>query len=1222
MASFIWKPSTINSWKGGVAFLAPDSTDRNKAPTISAGGQTYTGRYINTNEGRHQWVFPKELAQMSDLEVSFGGQTGKIGKGYASYEGGDLGSWAQRAKGSLGDASGGSYPGGFAPGSAGEYGVFPAYLGDQFPTPYLSKFRPIKDAPFNFTDPGTFAKEFGGINREEMRKNLDLAKTFSLDLLENELKGLQGYVPGAAALKRQETALDNVFNQMQREQQVEGALPGVRGELEGQRDRAQAYAEGRVPDDLTDRMLELTSRSRAADLATAGGFGARSRQASRLSDLMSAETRINLSRYGDQLLTSNIGTRANLFLAPTQYSNAGSQISVMPSLSPSQLATSAFSEINRSTLISPETALTSKINQEEFRTNLTQRTNEFNAQGKFSQSQINTGIKNNFALTKFQYMAGYAAAVAGAAQTNINTGIAVDQQKRAEEIYSDYLDKAQAAQTAQSIASGISSLPGIISGIAGAVQQVGSIFKGDQQQGGGQQQQAQAPDSGFEAPPEAIPSTSTTQGATNFPSAESVPSGYTPIMSNPDGSVAAVPDGAYQNSMASFSQSTGIEAPSPRFAPQAAVQSSAALANAGISSQQYPGFEAAGVDSSGRPVFSNAALASSSNAQAGATLASTADNVLRPLGVFEGGEGLNRIAETAGDVSFIAQLTDLQQRGDMKGFVETAVNGMVGPISKGVSGDPQNQAGVTSAFTAYNLAQNWERMSPAQKSLGLATLGIQGYKFGTGENLAEKVIPGTKIAGTMPLKVGQALAMFQAGYNVYSMVKNWDQLNTLQKVAGGAGTAASVANAARQMGLLGSGTQGAAVAANASQLTAAGFQAAPSMGIGAISGPATSAIPSGYVSVGTSATGDVVAIPAANAPSATAAQAGSLLGTVAGVTSFALGAQQVYKNWGTGGKAGAVNGALGGSAMAGGLYALGATNPFLLGGVVAVSVLGGMAKTGKSADQQGRDAIRSVFQKNGLADNKYQVSLSDGTKVDVGIDGGGGRHSWADKSRRVDGHSDKGDLHVWDIDYTNDMDFSSGMMGTTLSRLMSGGRTKAVDQLGGQLGNAGLGNVGYGKEMTSQNFDKVAANFRGMFAQAGIKSKADAYALVNQGFAEGRWKESDAVSMHQAINMAYDDNGYATAQKLMSGRWRGADVAVNEPVGESPKEPVTLPASLPAALPGNKPVLGATESFKPSMGFNPKAAAPVRPQERMISRTPEIMKIKNRKRYASQQVEA
>lgn len=234
-------------------------------------------------------------------------------------------------------------------------------------------------ADYTLIDPAEVSAEFGDINRTEIRKNAQLSSELALDTLATELQGLKNFAPAAANLKRQETALDNTFNQAERDRQLAAGDPNLRADLEAQRLRATAYAEGRVPDSIQDRAFELGIQSRSTDAAAASGFGVRSMAAAKASSLMSAEKRIALSQYGDQSLTQNIGNRANLLLAPTQYSDAGSQIKVTPTQSAGQIALGIASEANAGNITARD-ALQSKTQQSQFATTLEQDTRKTNVE--------------------------------------------------------------------------------------------------------------------------------------------------------------------------------------------------------------------------------------------------------------------------------------------------------------------------------------------------------------------------------------------------------------------------------------------------------------------------------------------------------------------------------------------------------------------------------------------------------------------------------------------------------------------------------------------------------------------------------------------------------------------------------------------------------------------------------------------------------------------------
>lgn len=196
-------------------------------------------------------------------------------------------------------------------------------------------------------------------------------------------------------------------------------------------------------------------------------------------------------------------------------------------------------------------------------------------------------------------------------------------------------------------------------------------------------------------------------------------------------------------------------------------------------------------------------------------------------------------------------------------------------------------------YTAFNLYTNWDKMSKAQKSKALVALGMTGYKFTTGESLAKKFLiePSATSDG---LTFGQAFSLFATGINVYSLAKNWEQLNTLQKLSGGTSTALNVASTAKAFNLLGFGTKGAAVpAASIAQLGTA-WGAAPSFGVGAVTAPVGTVIPSGYTAVASGGEG-VIAIPTANMSTAGGAASGGMPIAAWGTPSYAGVAGAVFE---------------------------------------------------------------------------------------------------------------------------------------------------------------------------------------------------------------------------------------------------------------------------------------------------------------------------------------
>lgn len=268
-------------------------------------------------------------------------------------------------------------------------------------------FPKLEAAPYEFIDPMDYAKKFGNFNTDAFSRNFETSEGFALDTLETELQGLQAFVPAAAALKRETTSADNLFNTEQRRRAVESVLPGAKAEFAAQREtlakqgrRADAYAEGRLPDEQMDRALELNIRSSAADQAGFSGIGPRSMQASKVSDLMSVEERFKISQYGESLIdqninarTNNINAEGNVFLAPTQYSEAGSEVRATPEVGAGQLRRAYTGDINQQTLINPTDALNTSVNQQQFKTNLNQRVTEFNTNTQLDLAKTRLQLK-------------------------------------------------------------------------------------------------------------------------------------------------------------------------------------------------------------------------------------------------------------------------------------------------------------------------------------------------------------------------------------------------------------------------------------------------------------------------------------------------------------------------------------------------------------------------------------------------------------------------------------------------------------------------------------------------------------------------------------------------------------------------------------------------------------------------------------------------------------
>lgn len=465
MAEIIYKPET----RKGPVLLIPN--DVSTPPTITlADGTVITAvkgdRAGGVYKGEHgyQWVFPSDVLGQTDAVLSVGGETQKLGNTNMSYRGPSLGSLSESSKGAVGSGTTGVSGGAQ---QIGDFGVAPEYIGDKFPSPSLTTFEPIPGAAqdYQYIDPIKFGREFNTFQRGEIAENLSQAKGFALDILDTEFQGLQSFVPRSAELKREQTALDNTFNQAERTRQINEALPDVVQDLNQQAADARIYARGEVPDSVINAGLEVGLRSEAADIAASSGFGARSSAAQKVSNLMSARERLGLAFRGNDLLSQNAAQRTQLFLAPTSYSTAGQQINVAPTVSGGQAQLGQAAQLNQLVNVPGSQAFSAAINQAQFGANLIQQTQQFNASNTLQNAQFNANNINNFALSFFNYLNSYVNSVAGANQTNLNTSLALDQQEAARKEANKQKDKTQQANDIQS---GIGVVGQIIGGITGA----------------------------------------------------------------------------------------------------------------------------------------------------------------------------------------------------------------------------------------------------------------------------------------------------------------------------------------------------------------------------------------------------------------------------------------------------------------------------------------------------------------------------------------------------------------------------------------------------------------------------------------------------------------------------------------------------------------------------------------------------------------------------------
>lgn len=75
--------------------------------------------------------------------------------------------------------------------------------------------------------------------------------------------------------------------------------------------------------------------------------------------------------------------------------------------------------------------------------------------------------------------------------------------------------------------------------------------------------------------------------------------------------------------------------------------------------------------------------------------------------------------------------------------------------------------------------------------------------------------------------------------------------------------------------------------------------------------------------------------------------------------------------------------------------------------------IGSMMKSGKSGVQKVRDSFRGDLKEAGVVDDKYMVTLADGSKFNVGLDG---KTKYQNVGENIDGKTTR---NAWDVDWSN-----------------------------------------------------------------------------------------------------------------------------------------------------------------------------------------------------------
>lgn len=234
----------------------------------------------------------------------------------------------------------------------------------------------------------------------------------------------------------------------------------------------------------------------------------------------------------------------------------------------------------------------------------------------------------------------------------------------------------------------------------------------------------------------------------------------------------------------------------------------------------------------------------------------------------------------------------------------------------------------------------------------------------------------------------------------------------------------------------------------------------------AIAGGGTAAAEAAAAGTSAAAGAGEAAAAAAGAEAGAASSALGIGGKVFGAIGAAYSAYQLVANWGKmpplqGAISGATTGAYIGSIIPG----IGTVVGAVIGGVIGA--IQGFCGSGKSKEQKARDQVRKFFKEHGVIDDKWCLTLADGSKFDIGKDGGA-------RLKNVDGTERK--MH--DIDSKNPLAGEAIAMLNPLGYAILGENTKLKDDFMAYFVNAATSNA--------TTIEEVRKNALAIYAKFGM----------------------------------------------------------------------------------------------------------------------------------------
>lgn len=244
-----------------------------------------------------------------------------------------------------------------------------------------------------FTDPIETLRAIAKENKGQISENYLLSLQQAGQLSEANKNQLVDYLNTMSPLQLQMVGIENAFNQQQKLQAAETAVPGIADTLRGEIKNAQTLASGRLLRDAEDRALEQTARSAGADAAWTRGLGDDSLVGKRLSDQLSVSQRLGVMQQGQNYMNTAVQLANQTLMDTPNKAALSQQIPGVPQRTVSDIATQQWEMWNRGTTLTPGEAQSSIVQQ------------------RVQQAQLDANLQNEYNKYMYDIMAANTQAI-------------------------------------------------------------------------------------------------------------------------------------------------------------------------------------------------------------------------------------------------------------------------------------------------------------------------------------------------------------------------------------------------------------------------------------------------------------------------------------------------------------------------------------------------------------------------------------------------------------------------------------------------------------------------------------------------------------------------------------------------------------------------------------------------------------------------------------------